>query len=46
MPVWLDVFLNIVGYVGFVAIATRAASDREGPDDDRLCGEKGRLAKG
>ncbi|WP_291603838.1 hypothetical protein [Bradyrhizobium sp.] len=40
MPVWLDVLLNLLGYAGFVAIATRGPSARAGSDDERLCGNK------
>ncbi len=26
MPAWLEVLLNLVGYAGFVALATRSSS--------------------
>jgi len=34
MPVWLEVLLNLSGYAGFVALATRgAACSRESSED-------------
>lgn len=38
MPVWLDILLDIGGYVGFVVIATRGARTRASSEDDRPCG--------
>ena len=32
MPVWLDILLNLSGYAGFVALATRGTGC-PGPDD-------------
>ncbi|MET4384280.1 hypothetical protein ABIB73_000015 [Bradyrhizobium sp. F1.4.3] len=29
MPAWLEVLLNLSGYAGFVALATRGASCRQ-----------------
>jgi hypothetical protein len=34
MPVWLDILLNISGYAGFVALATRGASCQHTGADD------------
>ncbi|MGY4288745.1 MULTISPECIES: hypothetical protein [unclassified Bradyrhizobium] len=34
MPVWLEVLLNLAGYAGFVALASRGESCcHAGPDD-------------
>ncbi|WP_256467094.1 hypothetical protein [Bradyrhizobium sp. 179] len=40
MPVWLEVLLNLSGYAGFVALATRGGMFRDTSVDDRICGEK------
>jgi hypothetical protein len=34
MPVWLDILLNISGYAGFVALATRGSSCQQTGADD------------
>lgn len=34
MPVWLEILLNVIGYAGFVAVATFHKPSRE-PHDDR-----------
>jgi hypothetical protein len=34
MPVWLDILLNLSGYAGFVAIATRAPASADGSRDE------------
>ncbi|WP_426406906.1 hypothetical protein [Bradyrhizobium ganzhouense] len=36
MPVWLDILLNISGYAGFVALATRGTSCRHAGADDQI----------
>lgn len=38
MPVWLDILLNLSGYAGFVAIATRPGERRRlaRPEPGRL----------
>jgi hypothetical protein len=40
MPVWLDILLNLAGYAGFVALATRGASCPRGPADDQIYGDE------
>jgi len=40
MPVWLEVLLNLCGYAGFVALATRGGTFRDTSANDRICGEK------
>jgi hypothetical protein len=36
MPAWLEVLLNLSGFAGFVALATRGSSGpRAGADDQR-----------
>ena len=40
MPVWLEVLLNIVGYVGFLALVLRSGARRGKPNDDHICGGK------
>ncbi|WP_036017661.1 hypothetical protein [Bradyrhizobium sp. WSM1743] len=35
MPVWLEVLLNLAGYAGFVALASRGAACAHAPADDR-----------
>nr|WP_283833207.1 hypothetical protein [Bradyrhizobium diazoefficiens] len=36
MPVWLEVLLNLSGYAGFVAIASRGGVGRQTSTDDRI----------
>ena len=38
MPAWLEVLLNLSGYAGFVALASRGASCRQSSADDRIYG--------
>ena len=38
MPVWLEVLLNLSGYAGFVALATRGAAPDGVSADERICG--------
>jgi len=38
MPVWLEVLLNLSGYAGFVALATRGAAPDDVSADERICG--------
>ena len=41
MPVWLEVLLNLSGYAGFVALATRGtACPHAGADDQIYGGER------
>jgi len=37
MPVWLEVLLNLSGYAGFVALASRGTAGSQAPADDRIC---------
>jgi hypothetical protein len=36
MPAWLEVLLNLVGYAGFLALATRSARRAGNSNDDRV----------
>lgn len=38
MPVWLEVLVNLSGYAGFVALATRGAGCPATTTDDPICG--------
>ncbi|WP_375309125.1 hypothetical protein WHZ77_17750 [Bradyrhizobium sp. A5] len=38
MSVWLEVLLNLSGYAGFVALATRGAAPDGVSADERICG--------
>lgn len=38
MPVWLEILVNLSGYAGFVALASRGAAGRS-TDNDRLYGD-------
>jgi len=40
MPAWLELLLNLGGYAGFLALATRSASLGRSSHDDRFCGGK------
>ena len=41
MPAWLEVLLNLSGYVGFVALATSGvACPRESTDDEVYGGKR------
>jgi hypothetical protein len=40
MPVWLEVVLNLAGYVGFLALAARSTSRGGHPNDDHTRGDK------
>ncbi|MEY9184590.1 hypothetical protein [Bradyrhizobium sp. USDA 313] len=40
MPAWLEVLLNLSGYAGFVALASRGAACPQAPADDRICGDE------
>ncbi|MHC4043593.1 hypothetical protein [Bradyrhizobium sp. 23AC] len=35
MPAWLEVLLNLSGYAGFVALASRGTASPQVPVDDR-----------
>lgn len=35
MPAWLEVLLNLSGYAGFVALASRGTAGPQAPADDR-----------
>lgn len=37
MPAWLEVLLNLSGYAGFVALASRGGAWRATSTDDRIC---------
>lgn len=37
MPAWLEVLINLSGYAGFVALASRGPVSQQVPADD-LCG--------
>ncbi|GMO41134.1 hypothetical protein [Bradyrhizobium sp. TM233] len=36
MPAWLEVLLNLSGYAGFVALASRGAAGPQVSGDDRI----------
>ena len=36
MPAWLEVLLNLSGYAGFVALASRGTTSPQLPADDRM----------
>jgi len=38
MTVWLEVLLNLSGYAGFVALASRGTACPRATVDDRICG--------
>ncbi|WP_426608936.1 hypothetical protein [Bradyrhizobium sp. McL0616] len=40
MPVWLDILLNLSGYAGFVAIATRGPSCQHMGADEQLSSDE------
>jgi hypothetical protein len=40
MPAWLEVLLNLVGYAGFLALATRRTSRTDTSRDDHICGDR------
>jgi len=40
MPVWLEVLLNLSGYAGFVALATRGAARSYEAAEDETSGNK------
>ncbi|WP_283844171.1 hypothetical protein [Bradyrhizobium sp. BR 10289] len=40
MPAWLEVLLNLSGYAGFVALASRGASQADESAASRICGEE------
>lgn len=42
MPVWLEVLLNLSGYAGFVALATRGAACPQDYADDEVHGSSKR----
>lgn len=42
MPVWLEVLLNLSGYAGFVALATRGAACPQDCADDEVHGSSKR----
>jgi hypothetical protein len=40
MPVWMEVLVNVIGYAGFVGVATfnrSASSDAASPAQDDAC---------
>ncbi|WP_283816198.1 hypothetical protein [Bradyrhizobium iriomotense] len=40
MPAWLEVLLNLSGFAGFVALATRGASSRDASATDPIHTDK------
>ncbi|MCS3725925.1 hypothetical protein [Bradyrhizobium betae] len=38
MPLWLEVLLNLSGYAGFVALASRGAAPGGVSADEQTCG--------
>lgn len=40
MPVWLEVLLNLSGYAGFVALASRGTLCPRAAADDRIGGDE------
>ncbi|MDX3969263.1 MAG: hypothetical protein QHD01_22080 [Bradyrhizobium sp.] len=40
MPAWLEVLLNLSGYAGFMALASRGAACPQASADDRICGDE------
>ncbi|WP_283814351.1 hypothetical protein [Bradyrhizobium japonicum] len=40
MPVWLEILLNLSGYAGFVALASRGGAWPQAPADERSCGDE------
>jgi len=40
MPAWLEVILNLSGYAGFVALASRGAAYPDNSAQDRICGDE------
>jgi hypothetical protein len=37
MPIWLEILLNVIGYAGFIAIATFQKRPRKLPRDEGKC---------
>ena len=40
MPAWLEVLLNLSGYAGFVALASRGAGCPQARSDHSGCGDE------
>lgn len=40
MPAWLEILLNLCGYAGFVALATRGPACPHDSADDEIQGSK------
>nr|WP_283817604.1 hypothetical protein [Bradyrhizobium diazoefficiens] len=40
MPAWLEVLLNLSGYAGFVALASRGTAGPQAPADDRISSDE------
>ncbi|WP_152033406.1 hypothetical protein [Bradyrhizobium sp. DOA9] len=40
MPVWLEVLLNLSGYAGFVALASRGPAGPQARADESRCGDE------
>lgn len=36
MPAWLEILLNLSGYAGFVALASRGTAGPQAPADGRI----------
>lgn len=39
MPLWLDILLNLSGYAGFVALASRNGGCADASVDNRISGD-------
>ena len=37
MPAWLEVLVNLAGFAGFLALASRSASRKGNSDHDHVC---------
>jgi hypothetical protein len=40
MPVWLEILVNLSGYAGFVALATRGNSCSRAAGNDQVCSDE------
>lgn len=36
MPIWAEVFVNLIGYAGFIALASRGGSGNDQIDGDEI----------
>ena len=37
MPLWLEILINVIGYAGFIVVATFHKPSRELPRDEATC---------